>query len=41
ILKALGLTKGSIVLIALIIVYSAGSGAGFYIMKGYMDTIPK
>ena len=40
ILKALGLTKGSIVLIALIIVYSAGSDAGFYIMKGYMDTIP-
>ena len=41
ILKALGLTNGSVVLIALIIVYSAGSGAGFYVMKGYMDTIPK
>ena len=41
ILKALSLTTGSIVLVALIIVYSAGSGAGFYIMKGYMDTIPK
>ena len=41
ILKALGLTNGSVILIALIIVYSAGSGAGFYVMKGYMDTIPK
>ena len=41
ILKALGLTNGSVVLIVLIIVYSAGSGAGFYVMKGYMDTIPK
>ena len=41
ILKALGLTNGSVVLIALIIVYSAGSGAGFYVMKGYMATIPK
>lgn len=41
ILKVLGLTKPSFILIALIIVYSAGSGAGFYIMKGYMDTIPK
>ena len=26
--------------VALILVYSAGSGAGFYVMKGYMDTIP-
>ncbi|KXI16836.1 sugar ABC transporter permease [Gardnerella sp. DNF00502] len=41
ILKAFGLTNGSVVLISLIIVYSAGSGAGFYVMKGYMDTIPK
>ena len=23
-----------------ILVYSAGTGAGFYVMKGYMDTIP-
>ena len=28
------------VTIALILVYSAGAGAGFYVMKGYMDTIP-
>lgn len=40
ILKAMGLTEGSMTIVALIIVYSAGSGAGFYIMKGYMDTIP-
>ncbi|MDR1512858.1 MAG: sugar ABC transporter permease [Propionibacteriaceae bacterium] len=41
ILKALGLLGSpTSVLVALIIVYSAGSGAGFYVMKGYMDTIP-
>ncbi|WP_233186160.1 ABC transporter permease subunit, partial [Gardnerella sp. KA00735] len=40
-LNTFGLTNGSVVLISLIIVYSAGSGAGFYVMKGYMDTIPK
>lgn len=40
ILKAMGLTGGGLTNLALIIVYSAGSGAGFYIMKGYMDTIP-
>lgn len=40
ILKAFGLTEGGFVIIALILVYSAGSGAGFYVMKGYMDTIP-
>jgi len=41
ILKAFGLTTSpTLTLIALIIVYSAGSGAGFYVMKGYMDTIP-
>ena len=41
IVKAMGLTTSSMgVMIGLIIVYSAGSGAGFFIMKGYMDTIP-
>lgn len=40
ILKALGLTGGGMTNLALIIVYSAGSGATFYVMKGYMDTIP-
>lgn len=41
ILKALGLTEGRMVPVSLILVYSAGAGAGFYVMKGYMDTIPK
>ena len=40
ILKSLGLTQGWGVTLALILVYSAGAGAGFYVMKGYMDTIP-
>ena len=40
ILKALGLSSGTMTAVALILVYSAGSGAGFYVMKGYMDTIP-
>ena len=41
ILKALGLTEGKMIPVALVIVFSAGSGTGFYVMKGYMDTIPK
>ena len=41
ILKALGLTEGSAVRLALIIVYSAGTGLGFQIAKGYFDTIPR
>lgn len=40
ILKALGLSSGTMTTVALILVYSAGSSAGFYVMKGYMDTIP-
>ena len=40
ILKALGLSSGTMTTVALILVHSAGSGAGFYVMKGYMDTIP-
>ena len=40
-LKALGLTEGSAVRLALIIVYSAGTGLGFQIAKGYFDTIPR
>ena len=40
ILKALGLSSGTMTTVALILVYSAGSGAGFYVMKGYMDTNP-
>jgi hypothetical protein len=40
ILKALGLTEGSGVRLALIIVYSASTGLGFQIVKGFFDTIP-
>ena len=40
ILKAMGLTEGGMSILALILVYSAGTGAGFYVMKGFMDTIP-
>ena len=40
ILKAMGLTSSGTTILALILVYSAGTGAGFYVMKGYMDTIP-
>ncbi|MCR5641328.1 MAG: sugar ABC transporter permease [Lachnospiraceae bacterium] len=41
ILKALGLSEGSMIRVALILVYSAGSGLAFYIAKGFFDTIPK
>ena len=41
ILKAMGMTEGNRIPIALIIVFSAGAGTQFYVMKGYMDTIPK
>lgn len=41
ILKALGLSEGSMIRVALILVYSGGSGLGFYIAKGFFDTIPK
>ena len=40
-LKGLGLLEGDLLPLALILCYSAGAGAGFYVMKGYMDTIPK
>ena len=41
ILKALGMTEGDKIYLSLIICFSAGAGTGFYVMKGYMDTIPK
>ncbi|NLL93671.1 MAG: sugar ABC transporter permease [Clostridiales bacterium] len=41
ILKAMGLTDGAQLRVALIMVYSGGSGMGFYIAKGFFDTIPK
>lgn len=40
-LKALGLTEGRMIPLALVICFSAGAGTNFYVMKGYMDTIPK
>ncbi len=41
ILKAMGLTEGSTIRIGLIIVYSACTGLGFQIAKGFFDTIPR
>lgn len=41
ILKAIGLSEGAMIRVSLIIVYSAGSGLGFPIAKGFFDTIPK
>ena len=38
ILKAFGLTQS---LLALILVYSGGAALGYYISKGFFDTIPK
>jgi len=38
ILKGIGISQS---LIALILVYSGGAGLGFYIAKGFFDTIPK
>ena len=40
-LKAMGLTEGPMLPLALLICYTSGAGVGFHIMKGYMDTIPK
>jgi len=40
-LKAMGLTEGNRIPIALVICFCAGAGTGFHVMKGYMDTIPK
>lgn len=42
ILKGFGLLDtGALKLLALIMVYSGGAGLGFYIAKGFFDTIPK
>lgn len=41
ILKALNMSEGSMIRVALVIVFSAGSGVGFYVAKGFFDTIPK
>lgn len=41
ILKAIGLTEGNLIRVALILVYSGGAGLSFQIAKGFFDTIPK
>lgn len=41
ILKSIGLSEGSMIRVALILVYSAGAGVGFYVAKGFFDTVPK
>lgn len=41
ILKAVGLSEGAMIRVALVLVYSGASGMGFYIAKGFFDTIPK
>lgn len=40
ILKAVGLTEGSLIRVALILCYSGGAGLGFQIAKGFFDTLP-
>lgn len=40
ILKAVGLTEGNLIRVALILCYSGGAGLGFQIAKGFLDTIP-
>lgn len=40
ILKAIGLTEGGLIRVALILCYSGGAGLGFQIAKGFFDTIP-
>ena len=39
ILKAFGLTEGNMIKVALVMVYSGGAGLGFYIAKGFFDTM--
>ena len=41
ILKAVGLTEGSLIRLALILCYSGGAALSFQISKGFFDTIPK
>lgn len=38
ILKGIGISQS---LLALVLVYSGGSGAGFFVAKGFFDTVPK
>jgi len=40
ILKAVGLTEGSLIRVALIFCYSGGAAIGFQVAKGFFDTVP-
>ncbi len=40
-LKSMGLTEGGMIRLALIIAYTATTGLGFQIVKGFFDTIPR
>lgn len=40
-LSAVGLNKGILKIVALIFVYSGGAGMGYYVSKGFFDTIPR
>ncbi len=40
ILKAIGLTEGNLIKLALILCYSGGAGLSFQIAKGFFDTVP-
>ncbi|MDE7218042.1 MAG: sugar ABC transporter permease [Oscillospiraceae bacterium] len=40
ILKAVGLTEGSLIRVALILCYSGGAAIGFQVAKGFFDTTP-
>lgn len=41
ILKSMGLTEGWLIAVGLVVVYSACTGLGFQISKGFFDTIPR
>lgn len=41
ILKAIGLSEGAMIRVALVLVYSGSAGIQFYIAKGFFDTVPK
>lgn len=41
IIKSLGLSEGPMIRVALVLVYSGGTGLGFYIAKGFFDTVPR
>ena len=40
-LRAVGLNEGALKLVALVFVYSGGAGMGYYVSKGFFDTIPR